>query len=148
MNRPAALVWFPRKVNLILGAVRIEQSLFALPYGYLAMLLAAGGLPTGRQFLWITVAMFSARTVGFVTNRVLDRSVVPLTPFVPDDLVDLREDAAAVADDLIVKLALQVGFQRVVEGGTCPGQNTAECESHGEREDAELELAHEPLFDR
>ena len=64
-----------RKTALILDAIKFHESLFALPFAYTGMLLAAGGLPTLRQFVWITVAMVSARTVGMAANRIIDRHI-------------------------------------------------------------------------
>ncbi|MCH8061363.1 MAG: UbiA family prenyltransferase [Chloroflexi bacterium] len=64
-----------RKTTLILDAIKFHESLFALPFAYTGMLLAAGGLPTLRQFVWITVAMVSARTVGMAANRIIDRHI-------------------------------------------------------------------------
>lgn len=60
------------KFAALLENVRIEQSLFTLPFAYLGMVLAARGLPTLHQFLWITVAMVSARTYGMNMNRLVD----------------------------------------------------------------------------
>jgi 4-hydroxybenzoate polyprenyltransferase len=61
--------------------VRFEHTIFALPFAYLGMLLAAnwppapGGirLPTVGQFIWISVAMAAARTLAFAINRYADR---------------------------------------------------------------------------
>ena len=64
-----------RKTTLILDAIKFHESLFALPFAYTGMLLAAGGLPTFRQFVLITVAMVSARTVGMAANRIIDRHI-------------------------------------------------------------------------
>ena len=64
-----------RKTTLILDAIKFHESLFALPFAYTGMLLAAGGLPTLRQFVLITVAMVSARTVGMAANRIIDRHI-------------------------------------------------------------------------
>ena len=69
-----------RKVPLMLGAINFQESLYALPFAYTGMLLAARGLPTLSQFLWITVAMVSARTVGMSANRVIDRHVDARNP--------------------------------------------------------------------
>ena len=66
------------KLHLFSAAIRFEHTLFALPFAYIGMFLAADGLPTVSQFLWITVAMVSARTVAMSANR----------------LVNQREDAA------------------------------------------------------
>ena len=56
---------------LILGAVRFEHTLFALPFAYIGMFLAADGLPTLSQFIWITVAMVGARTLAMSSNRLI-----------------------------------------------------------------------------
>ncbi len=61
--------------------VRFEHTIFALPFAYLGMALAAGWpasvggmkLPTWHQFVWITVAMAAARTLAFALNRYADR---------------------------------------------------------------------------
>ena len=63
---------------LILESVRFEHTLFALPFAYIGMFLAADGLPTLSQFIWITVAMVGARTLAMSSNR----------------LIHFREDAA------------------------------------------------------
>ena len=44
------------------------------------MVLAANGLPTWEQFLWITVAMVSARTLGMSANRIIDRTIDAQNP--------------------------------------------------------------------
>jgi 4-hydroxybenzoate polyprenyltransferase len=69
-----------RKTPLFLDAVRFQESIFALPFAYTGMVLAARGLPTWHQFAWITVAMVSARTVGMSANRVIDRHIDATNP--------------------------------------------------------------------
>jgi 4-hydroxybenzoate polyprenyltransferase len=64
----------------MLAAVRIQESVFALPFAYVGMLLAAGGLPPGRTVLWVTLAMVGARNAGMAFNRVLDREMDALNP--------------------------------------------------------------------
>jgi 4-hydroxybenzoate polyprenyltransferase len=68
------------KLRLMLEAVKIQESLFALPFAYIGMLLAARGLPSFRTFLWVTVAMVGARNAGMAFNRVLDREMDALNP--------------------------------------------------------------------
>jgi len=54
--------------------IKIEHTLFALPFAFLGAVLAAGGLPTMRQVLWIVVAMVGARSAAMAFNRIADRS--------------------------------------------------------------------------
>jgi 4-hydroxybenzoate polyprenyltransferase len=69
------------RLRTFLDMVRFEHTVFALPFAYLGMLLAANypptadglGLPSLRQFVWITLAMASARTFAFAVNRYADR---------------------------------------------------------------------------
>lgn len=56
-----------------LELIKFEHTVFALPFAYLGMVLAAGGLPTWSQFAWITVAMAAARTLAMGANRLADR---------------------------------------------------------------------------
>lgn len=68
------------RTRYVLEAVRIQESLFALPFAYMGMLLAARGLPSLRSFLWVTLAMIGARNAGMAFNRVLDREMDALNP--------------------------------------------------------------------
>ena len=60
-----------RKAHLFYEAIRFEHTLFALPFAYIGMFLAADGLPSLSQFVWITVAMVAARTVAMSSNRLI-----------------------------------------------------------------------------
>ena len=53
--------------------IKFEHTLFALPFAFLGAVLAANGLPTASQILWITVAMFGARSAAMTFNRIIDR---------------------------------------------------------------------------
>ena len=68
------------KVPAFLDAIKFHESIFALPFAYVGMLLAANGLPTLSKFIWITIAMVGARTVGMVANRVIDRHIDARNP--------------------------------------------------------------------
>jgi 4-hydroxybenzoate polyprenyltransferase len=56
-----------------LELIKFEHTVFALPFAYLGMLLAAGGWLSWREFAWITIAMAAARTLGMSANRWVDR---------------------------------------------------------------------------
>lgn len=60
--------------------IRFEHTVFALPFAYLGMVLAAGGLPTFYQFFWITIAMAAARTAAMSLNRFIDRQIDTRNP--------------------------------------------------------------------
>jgi len=54
--------------------IKIEHTLFALPFAFLGAVLAANGLPTPGQLLWIVVAMVGARSAAMAFNRIADRT--------------------------------------------------------------------------
>lgn len=53
--------------------IKIEHTLFALPFAFLGAVLAANGLPSGWQVFWIIVAMVGARSAAMAFNRIADR---------------------------------------------------------------------------
>ncbi|TDA70408.1 MAG: 4-hydroxybenzoate octaprenyltransferase [Clostridia bacterium] len=69
-----------RKGATFLEMIKFEHTIFALPFAYLAALLAAGGFPTAGQFVWITLAMVGARTAAMSLNRIIDRAMDALNP--------------------------------------------------------------------
>ena len=69
-----------KQVRAFLDLIKFEHTIFALPFAYLGMVLAAGGLPTFHQFFWITVAMASARTLAMSFNRLADRHIDARNP--------------------------------------------------------------------
>jgi 4-hydroxybenzoate polyprenyltransferase len=62
-----------RNVRVTLEMIKIEHTLFALPFAFLGAVLAANGLPTIRQAFWITIAMVGARSTAMAFNRIADR---------------------------------------------------------------------------
>jgi 4-hydroxybenzoate polyprenyltransferase len=64
----------------LLEAIKFEHTVFALPFAYIAMVLAAGGWPGAWIVLWVTAAMVGARTCAMATNRVVDRRIDALNP--------------------------------------------------------------------
>jgi 4-hydroxybenzoate polyprenyltransferase len=63
-----------------LDLIRFEHTIFALPFAYLGMVLAADGWPGWWKFTWITVAMAAARTAGMSLNRLIDRHIDARNP--------------------------------------------------------------------
>ncbi|MFZ1124654.1 MAG: 4-hydroxybenzoate octaprenyltransferase [Candidatus Baltobacteraceae bacterium] len=66
--------------QLVLRDIRIEHSLFALPFAYTGAVLAARGLPTVYQLVWITLAVLGARTAAMAANRYVDRDIDAQNP--------------------------------------------------------------------
>jgi 4-hydroxybenzoate polyprenyltransferase len=69
-----------RNLRITLEMIKWEHSIFALPFALCGAMLAAGGLPTLRQLLWIMVAMVSARSAAMAFNRVADAAIDAANP--------------------------------------------------------------------
>lgn len=61
-----------RVIRTLLDNIRFEHTVFALPFAYLGTVLAARGLPSWGQILWVTLAMAGARTLAMSVNRIVD----------------------------------------------------------------------------
>jgi 4-hydroxybenzoate polyprenyltransferase len=71
---------FWTKLKTTLEMIKFEHTLFALPFAFLGAVLAANGLPSVWQILWITVAMFGARSAAMTFNRIIDREFDAANP--------------------------------------------------------------------
>jgi len=69
-----------RTLRRYLSLVKFEHTLFALPFAYGSMLLAARGWPGWSTFAWITLAMVAARTASMALNRLVDADIDALNP--------------------------------------------------------------------
>ena len=69
-----------KSIKDFLQFIKFEHTIFALPFAYLGMVLAADGWPSWNQFAWITIAMASARTLAMGTNRIADRWIDAQNP--------------------------------------------------------------------
>jgi 4-hydroxybenzoate polyprenyltransferase len=72
-------------IRTTLEMIKVEHTLFALPFAFLGALLAArgftpSGLPTLWQALWITLAMVGARSAAMAFNRIADREYDAANP--------------------------------------------------------------------
>lgn len=65
----AAAVSLPRRFASL---VKLEHTVFALPFAYVGAFLAADGFPGWHNMLWLTVAMGGARTLAMALNRLID----------------------------------------------------------------------------
>jgi 4-hydroxybenzoate polyprenyltransferase len=60
--------------------VKIEHTVFALPFAYVGALLAVNGFPSGHDLLWITLAMVGARSLAMGLNRLIDAGIDARNP--------------------------------------------------------------------
>ncbi len=60
--------------------IKWEHSVFALPFALCGAMLAASGLPTAHQLLWIVVAMIAARSAAMAFNRLADAAIDGANP--------------------------------------------------------------------
>ncbi len=70
----------PNPVKAFLGLVKIEHSIFALPFAYMAALTAMVPRVNWVKLLLITIAMVGARTFAMAANRILDRQIDARNP--------------------------------------------------------------------
>jgi 4-hydroxybenzoate polyprenyltransferase len=60
--------------------VKIEHTVFALPFAYVGAFLAVDGVPTTHDLVWITVAMVGARSLAMALNRLVDAGIDARNP--------------------------------------------------------------------
>ena len=60
--------------------VKVEHTVFALPFAYVGAFLAVGRTPTAHDLLWITLAMVGARSLAMALNRLIDVGVDARNP--------------------------------------------------------------------
>ncbi|HEX8732246.1 MAG TPA: UbiA-like polyprenyltransferase [Ktedonobacterales bacterium] len=71
------------KLRVFLESIKFEHTIFALPFAYLGVALAARaqhGWPGLGPLIWVTLAMAGARTVAMAVNRLADASMDALNP--------------------------------------------------------------------
>lgn len=72
------------RARTIFEMIKFEHTIFALPFAYMGMFLAARSLgqflPTLSQFVWVTVAMVGARSFSMALNRFIDRKIDARNP--------------------------------------------------------------------
>jgi len=69
-----------KNLRVTLEMIKWEHSVFALPFALCGAMLAAGGVPSLRQLLWIVVAMVAARSAAMSFNRLADASIDAANP--------------------------------------------------------------------
>lgn len=89
-----------RKTKIFLEMIKIEHTLFALPFAFMGALLGSvvvfGHLPSWGQIGWILLAMVGARSAAMGLNRVIDKVVDAKNPrtamrAIPAGLISSKE---------------------------------------------------------
>jgi 4-hydroxybenzoate polyprenyltransferase len=69
-----------RQLGVVLEMIKFEHTLFALPFAFFGMILAAEGWPSWRTVGWIVAAMVGARSAAMGFNRLADRRLDATNP--------------------------------------------------------------------
>ncbi|MCE1226440.1 MAG: putative 4-hydroxybenzoate polyprenyltransferase [Geobacteraceae bacterium] len=69
-----------QKVSIFMEMIKFSHTIFALPFALSGALLAIRGLPSGRQLLFIVLAMVGARTAAMAMNRLIDADIDAKNP--------------------------------------------------------------------
>ena len=72
-----AVLRYPR---LFAALVKVEHTIFALPFAYVGAFLAVDGVPSAADVLWVTVAMVGARSLAMALNRLIDAEIDARNP--------------------------------------------------------------------
>jgi 4-hydroxybenzoate polyprenyltransferase len=60
--------------------VKIEHTVFALPFAYIGALLCLRAIPSAHDLVWITLAMVGARSLAMGINRIVDAEIDARNP--------------------------------------------------------------------
>ncbi len=101
-----------RSLLVFLDTVKIEHSVFALPFAMVGMVLASlssgnGPWPGWQTAGWILVAMVAARTAAMAFNRIVDRETDAANPrtrmrAIPAGILSLRKANLYLAFSLVL----------------------------------------------
>jgi 4-hydroxybenzoate polyprenyltransferase len=77
---PTAALRPLHNLKTVLEMIKFEHTIFALPFAFLGMVLAAHGWPSWAKVGWIAVAMVGARSAAMGWNRLIDRRIDAANP--------------------------------------------------------------------
>lgn len=72
-----ATIPLPRRLASL---VRIEHTVFALPFAYVGAFLALDAVPGAAEIVWLTLAMVGARSFAMAVNRLVDAGIDARNP--------------------------------------------------------------------
>ena len=96
-----------KNLRLIMDFIKIEHTLFALPFAYLGAFMAKGGMITIEKIILIATAFAGFRTAAMSLNRIIDREIDALNPrtakrHLPAGLISLKEAYAITILSLVI----------------------------------------------
>ncbi len=96
-----------KKLGLIMGFVKIEHTLFALPFAYLGAFMAKGGMISVEKIILIATAFTGLRTAAMSLNRIIDMEIDALNPrtanrHLPAGLISMNEAYAVTIISLVI----------------------------------------------
>jgi 4-hydroxybenzoate polyprenyltransferase len=111
IRRPAEIF---ASLRVFLETIKFSHTIFALPFALTGALLAARGIPSPHQLLWILLAMVGARTAAMGLNRLIDAEIDGVNPrtkgrAIPSGL--LRKNTVAAWSGVSVALFLLAAYQ-------------------------------------
>jgi 4-hydroxybenzoate polyprenyltransferase len=65
---------------LYASLVKVEHTVFALPFAYIGAFLAVDGVPAAADLFWITAVMVGARSLAMALNRLIDAGIDARNP--------------------------------------------------------------------
>jgi len=68
------------RILLFTEEIKVEHSVFALPFAVATSFIVFSGWPNDWAFAWIVVGMVSARTLGMAANRLIDAEIDTRNP--------------------------------------------------------------------
>jgi len=95
------------RLRMYADFIKIEHTLFALPFAYAGALLAAHGWFGWRLFLLVLTAFTGMRTTAMTLNRIIDREIDALNPrtagrHLPAGIISLKEAYSILAVSLAI----------------------------------------------
>ena len=68
---------YPRRFASL---VKLEHTVFALPFAYVGAFLALDAVPSAAEIFWVTLAMVGARSFAMAVNRLVDAGIDARNP--------------------------------------------------------------------
>ncbi|MCH7548632.1 MAG: UbiA family prenyltransferase [Candidatus Krumholzibacteriota bacterium] len=97
----------PGSAREFLETIKVEHTIFALPFAFMTLFLVSGGWPSGSDFVWVSVAMVAGRTFGMAANRLIDARLDARNPRTADRAIAAgRLTPRAVVFYMLVTMAV------------------------------------------